>query len=383
MQHLAANYALWNLAKSSVGVVVLCWGEQWVAWCCSPRYHNNLDRLFSRSIAAMHLLFLYGVELRDTSSSFSSLKMPGCTSVASTSHHLLITIFHKLRMKRIEQDSYYAHKSSDGSYYAFEHYENIDLEKECSEGVVYFIERNDIYREAYRAGIPYERDGDVRITQRTFEDWDNAVKKMRLEIIEFCRQNSRTCGDNLKEGDYIFQEYPAEESPFHRYGAECYISKVISVNGDKYTAVTEVFNNDVTLSHCEGYDEKDEVTAANGIKRIDADIVATVKKKIETLSLRLMQEIEDELYLTEIYYTKDQLLEYTEGYKYVILIDGIMSDYSIEDLPNGEFTLNASGLFEREFWEDVFPFANLNDVIAEGINEIYIINLPKTYRRRL
>ena len=125
------------------------------------------------------------------------------------------------------------------------------------------------------------------------------------------------------------------------------------------------------------------MTAANGIKRIDADIVATVKKKIETLSLRLMQEIEDELYLTEIYYTKDQLLEYTEGYKYVILIDGIMSDYSIEDLPNGEFTLNASGLFEREFWEDVFPFANLNDVIAEGINEIYIINLPKTFRRRL
>lgn len=75
--------------------------------------------------------------------------------------------------------------------------------------------------------------------------------------------------------------------------------------------------------------------------------------------------------------TKKELIEYTRGYKTVILSGGRMTDLTVMDLPEGVLKLVACGVFEREYWEESFPLTNLTTIYDKDIQCIYIVNLPK------
>ena len=73
--------------------------------------------------------------------------------------------------------------------------------------------------------------------------------------------------------------------------------------------------------------------------------------------------------------TKDELIEYTQGYKTIILSGGIITNQTVMDLPDGVLKLVTCGVFEREFWDEFFPRADLESVVDKDINEVFIISL--------
>ncbi len=80
--------------------------------------------------------------------------------------------------------------------------------------------------------------------------------------------------------------------------------------------------------------------------------------------------------------TKDELVECTRGYKTIILANGKLTDYTVDDLPAGVQKLTACGVFERGYWEEVFPMANIESVVSDDINELYVICLAKNKKRK-
>lgn len=73
--------------------------------------------------------------------------------------------------------------------------------------------------------------------------------------------------------------------------------------------------------------------------------------------------------------TKKELIEYTRGYKTVILSGGRMTDLTVMDLPEGVLKLVACGVFTREYWDEFFPRADLGTIVNKDINETFVISL--------
>lgn len=73
--------------------------------------------------------------------------------------------------------------------------------------------------------------------------------------------------------------------------------------------------------------------------------------------------------------TKEELIEYTRGYKTVILSGGKITDLTVMDLTEGVLKLIACGVFEREYWDEFFPRSDLESVVDKNVNEAFIISL--------
>lgn len=290
-----------------------------------------------------------------------------------------------MNYKYITQESYYASRIDDGEsvFYSLKHYYDIDIEKEWSTSDTYIIDDNDITYEGAGWGLPVEWDRDIPITKQQFEKWVDAICKAKTDIADFCLRNSRPHNGVLKAGDYIFQYTPAYEDQYRCYDASSFISKVLSAKEGQYEVIPEVFNDiyDVLAFTNEGNAENvqvdiESISQLSNERLIDIDAVNKVKEMISTFTQQLMSEIDDELDIEPFYETKEEIEERAQGYDVVILVKGVLTDYSIADLPNGECALWSSGPFEREFWEEFFPLANLTTIYDKDIQCIYIVNLP-------
>lgn len=289
-----------------------------------------------------------------------------------------------MNYKYITQESYYATKIDDGEsvWYALEHYYDIDVEKEWSTCDTYIINDNDITYEGAGWGLCVERDRDIPITKQQFEKWVNAINKAKADIADFCLRNSRPHNGTLKVGDYIFEYSPAYEDQYRHYDASSYISKVLSVKDGQYEVIPEVFNAlyDI-LCFTDGVNEHvvvdiETISQLSDERLIDIDVLNKVKEMISTFTRQLMAEIDDELYRHTFYETKEEIEERAQGYEVAILVKGVLTDYSIANLPNGECALWASGSFDREYWDGFYPLANLTTIYDENVRCIYIVDLP-------
>ena len=73
--------------------------------------------------------------------------------------------------------------------------------------------------------------------------------------------------------------------------------------------------------------------------------------------------------------TKEELKDYTRGYETIILAGGKPTSWSIDNLPTGVLKLYACGVFEREYWDEAFPMADLDSIVDKKIKEAFVINL--------
>lgn len=290
-----------------------------------------------------------------------------------------------MNVRYITQESYYASRRDNGEsvFYSLTHYYDIDIEKESSTSDTYIIDDKDIYFESAGWGLPIEWGLSIPITKQQFEKWVDAINKAKTDIVDFCLRNSRPHNGSLKVGDYIFQYTPAYEDQYRRYDASSFISKVLSAKEGQYEVIPEVFNDiyDVLAFTNEGNAENvqvdiETISQLSDERIIEIDAINKVKEMISTFTQQLMSEIDDKLDIEPFYETKEEIEEQAQGYDVVILVKGVLTDYSIADLPNGECALWSSGPFEREFWEEFFPLANLTTIYDKDIQCIYIVNLP-------